>query len=131
MKRTIIDLAGIALGFALLSCTALAFDSGSTGVDGDFNPPVTIEVPLPPSGVFNFRSVNIPLGVPVTFSRNATNTPIVMLVQGDVTVAGTIDISGKPGADVGPAGDGNRADDGTPGQGGPGGLDGGYGTPTK
>jgi hypothetical protein len=40
----------------LLPCTALAFDSGSTGADGDFNPPVSVEVPLPPSGILNYRS---------------------------------------------------------------------------
>jgi hypothetical protein len=54
----------------LLPCTALAFDSGSTGADGDFNPPVSVEVPLPPNGILNYRSVNIPLGVTVRFKRN-------------------------------------------------------------
>jgi hypothetical protein len=38
MKRTVMDLSGIAVVCMLLPCTALAFDSGSTGADGDFNP---------------------------------------------------------------------------------------------
>lgn len=127
MKRTVMDLSGIAVVCMLLPCTALAFDSGSTGADGDFNPQVSVEVPLPPNGILNYRSVNIPIGVTVTFKRNVANTPVVMLVQGDVVIAGSIDISGKNSAMMGPDGDGNLFDDGVPGIGGPGGYDGGYG----
>jgi hypothetical protein len=88
---------------------------------------VSVEVPLPPNGILNYRSVNIPIGVTVTFKRNAANTPVVMLVQGDVVIAGSIDISGKNSAMMDPDGDGNLFDDGVPGIGGPGGYDGGYG----
>jgi hypothetical protein len=110
---------------ALASPTVLAFDSGSTGADGDLNPTANVAVPLPPSGVLQYRSINIPPGVTVTFQRNATNTPVVLLVQENVTLAGTIDISG---ADAPPAGSsGSIADDGKPGLAGPGGFDGGRG----
>lgn len=127
MKRETMDLAGVALVFMLVPCRALAFDSGSTGLDGDLTPPVSTEIPLPPSGVLNYRSVNIPAGVTVTFTKNATNTPVVMLVQGEATIAGNIVLDGASSPPTGREGDGNLTDDGLPGKGGPGGFDGGYG----
>jgi hypothetical protein len=127
MKRKTMGLAGIALAFMLVPCMALAFDSGSTGVDGDFNPIVSTEIALPPNGILNYRSVNIPTGVTVTFKRNAANTPVVMLVQGNATIAGRIDVSGSDGASTGSAADGSLTAEGIPGRGGPGGFDGGRG----
>jgi hypothetical protein len=128
MKQTIIDLPGIVLALALLPCTAIAFDSGSTGADGDFNPPVSIEVPLPPSGILNYRSVDIPLGVTVRFKRNDMNTPVTILVAGDAAIAGTINLDGESAPPSGPvSGNDNPLDDGFPGKGGPGGFDGGFG----
>ena len=116
---------------SLVPLPALAFNSGSTGADGPFNPQVNTELQLPPSGVFNFASVNIPAGVTVKFRRNATNTPVVILATGDVTIDGTIDVSGSNAAATGAAGDGNLGDDGVPGAGGPGGYDGGRGGPAN
>lgn len=104
-----------------------AVNSGSTGADGPFNPTVSTQVTLPPSGILNYTTVNIPSGVTVTFIKNATNTPVTILASGDVTVAGIIDISGKPGLGTGAAGGGVVGDDGVPGVGGPGGYDGGRG----
>jgi len=117
------------LGTALLASPMLAaaFNSGSTGADGDFNPTVNTEVPLPPDGIFNYKSINIPQGVTVKFKRNAANTPAILLVQQDATIAGTLDVSGQNSANTGTAGDGNLADDGIPALGGPGGFDGGAG----
>lgn len=103
------------------------YDSGSTGADGPFNPSVNTELQIPASGVFNFTTVNIPLGVTVTFKKNTTNTPAVMLASGNVTIAGTINLNGGNATDVGAAGDGNLGDDGIPGIGGPGGYNGGRG----
>lgn len=119
--------AGLAGGLLGLSGAACAYDSGSTGADGAFNPQVNTELVLPAAGVFNFTSVNIPAGVTVTFKRNATNTPVVMLVSGNVTVAGILNLNGGNAADSGAAGDGNIGDDGLPGKGGPGGFEGGAG----
>ncbi|MDZ4350343.1 MAG: hypothetical protein U1A22_12500, partial [Xanthomonadaceae bacterium] len=116
--------AGILLAFA---SNVDAFDSGSTGADGAFNPTVDRVVPLPDDGVFNFTSVNIPAGVTVRFERNTLNTPVRILVSGNATIDGVIDVSGQPSAPVGTAGDGVIADDGLPGLGGPGGFDGGRG----
>src|SRR2546426_7803068 len=94
---------GVAVVAALLSLAtpigAQTFSSGSTGVDGPFNPtcaptPCTVTVPLPASGAFNFTTVTIPTGITVKFARNQANTPVTMLASGDVTIAGKIDVSG-------------------------------------
>ena len=104
-----------------------AVSSGSTGADGAFSPTVNTQVTLPASGVLNYTTVNIPSGVTVTFLKNTANTPVTILASGDVTVAGIIDLSGKPGNPTGAAGNGAVGDDGVPGVGGPGGFDGGRG----
>src|SRR5262245_21188513 len=122
---------GIAIAFAVGACFAplgaQAMNSGSTGADGAFSPTVSTTVPLPPSGIFNFTTVTIPAGVTVTFQRNTTNTPVVVLAAGDVSIGGSINVSGTPAANTGAAGDGALGDDGVPGVGGPGGFDGGRG----
>lgn len=117
----------LVLGLSLMPNLASAFNSGSTGADGAFNPTVNTVLQLPPNGIFNFTSVNIPTGITVKFAKNAGNTPVILLATGDVTLAGTIDISGSSSPDVGTAGDGNVGDDGQTGVGGPGGYDGGRG----
>jgi hypothetical protein len=124
-KMKVFVAALIAVGFV---SPVLAFDSGSTGADGAFNPTVNTALQLPPTGIFNFTSVNIPSGVTVTFTKNATNTPVVILASGNVTIAGAIDVGAATSATaVGAAGDGNLGDDGIPGTGGPGGYAGGVG----
>lgn len=116
-----------ALVAVALSGQALAYESGSTGADGALNPTVDTQIQLPPDGVLNYTNVNIPSGVTVTFAKNTTNTPVVMLVGGDATIAGTIHVNGSSAAQTGAAGDGSIGDDGTPGAGGPGGYSGGQG----
>jgi len=120
---------GVLAGAVMLLCapTVYAFDSGSTGVDGALNPTASMQIQLPPSGVLNYTTVNIPEGVTVTFKKNALNTPAQVLASGDITIAGTIDIRGSTAPATGTAGDGNQDDDGLPGLGGPGGFDGGRG----
>ena len=109
-----------------------AFDSGSTDADGAFSPTVNTTLQLPPSGIFNFTTVNIPSGVTVTFTKNTTNTPVVILASGNVTIAGSINLNATSAISTGTSGDGNLGDDGIPGTGGPGGYDGGAGgTPTN
>ena len=116
----------IALLF-LISPILWAFDSGSTGVDGALNVIVDTNIQLPPDGVLNYTTVTIATGQTLTFTKNTTNTPVVILASGDVTIAGTIDISGTRAANIGTNGDGNIGDDGLPGISGPGGFDGGRG----
>lgn len=121
-------LRALAAGVALaLPFASWAFSSGSSGADGALAPTVNTEVVLPESGVLNYTSINIPTGVTVTFRKNTTNTPVVLLVSGDATIAGTIDVRGKTSADVGAGGSGSVGDDGAPGSGGPGGYSGGRG----
>lgn len=99
--------------------SAWAFDSGSTGADGAFSPSASQSIQLPPSGAFNFTTVSIPTGVTITFKKNAANTPVTILASGDVTIAGTIDVSATPPLEAG--------DISGPGLSGPGGYDGGRG----
>lgn len=120
----------IALAALLTTGSAHAFDSGSTGADGALSPAANsgvVEIQLPESGILNYTTVTIPAGVTLKFRKNSLNTPVVMLASGDVTVTGTIDVSGSHGTFTGTAADGNTADDGVPGRGGPGGFDGGRG----
>lgn len=121
LPRTIASL------IALMPALALAFNSGSTGADGAFNPTVSQQITLPDSGVFNYTSVNIPAGVTISYKRNAANTPVVILATGDVNIAGILWISASASPDVGAGGNGNVGDDGLPGYGGPGGYNGGQG----
>lgn len=92
----------VLIGFILvasLSARAQTFNSGSTGADGALNlatmscPVAICTVQLPESGVLNYTTVNIPAGLNLVFSRNSRNTPVYMLAQGNVTIAGVIDVS--------------------------------------
>lgn len=96
-----------------------SYDSGSTGADGAFNPTTSQSVQLPPDGVFNYTSVNIPSGVTITYIKNAANTPVTILASGDVTIAGTLSVSATQPS--------SSSDISGPGLGGPGGYDGGRG----
>jgi len=102
---------------------AQTFSSGSTGADGAFSPTTNTTLALPPSGVFNFTTINVPAGVTVTFTRNATNTPVTVLASGNVTIAGTINLNGGGGGNVSTGT--SIAPNG--GAGGPGGFNGGDG----
>lgn len=96
-------------------------ESGSTGALGPLIPTTDLEIPLPDDGVLHFTRVDIPAGVTVRFVRNSDNTPVYLLATDDVTIEGTIDVSG--GAPVSSAGLGGVSILG--GVGGPGGSDGG------
>lgn len=98
------------------------FNSGSTGADGAFSAGTDTVLTVPPGGVFHFTTVTIPTGVTVTFTPNATNTPVTILASGDVTIDGTISVDGKNGTSIG-TGFGVLMG----GAGGPGGFAGGAG----
>ncbi len=100
------------------SAQGQTFSSGSTEADGDFNPTVSQTIAVPASGVFNFKSVNIPSGVVISFPRSVRSKPVIILATGDVTIAGAINITGEKG----------KAN-GVGGAGGPGGFNGGNGAP--
>jgi hypothetical protein len=126
-RHTVVRAAAFgAVGLALITAPvfqtplmAQTFVSGSTGADGPLvgctPTPCTKTLALPPDGVFHFTTINVPVGVILTFTRNAANTPATLLATGDVTINGTIDVSGA------------NAVSGIPGQGGPGGFEGGAG----
>jgi hypothetical protein len=104
--------------FMTSSAHVQTFSSGSTGADGAFNPTVSQILSIPPNGVFNFTTVNIPTDVTITFARSVRSKPVIILATGDVTIAGSINVAGEQG----------KAD-GSPGLGGPGGFMGGAGAP--
>lgn len=80
-------------------------------VDGTAGSPYVLDVP--PGGRFEFTTIAVPSGVTVRFRRNQMNDPVYLLATGNVTIAGTVDVSGADGADA------------SGGAGGPGGYDGG------
>ncbi|MFO0733725.1 MAG: hypothetical protein U0361_22760 [Nitrospiraceae bacterium] len=53
---------------------------------------------MPADGILNYTTVNIPGGVTVSFTRNALNTPVILLAQGDVVINGTVHVNGSVGA---------------------------------
>jgi len=129
MMGTARNLYGLLVGLTIVTLAAgpvgaQTFNSGSTGADGAFTPAANTTLTLPPNGVFNFTTVNIPAGVTVTFQRNSGNTPVTMLATGDVIIAGAIQLDGTPGGN-GVAGTLTTTNDG---KGGTGGFDGGAGS---
>lgn len=114
---------GLSLGWAG-GARAAGFNSGSTGADGALNVTTNTVLAMPANGVFNFTTVTIASGATLSFKKNVTNTPVVLLATGDVNIAGTIDVSGGNSAGNKP---GILGDASLPGVGGPGGFDGGRG----
>ena len=104
------------------------FSSGSTGSDGALTyAPNLGTVYFPPSGlaprannIYNFTTVSIGTGTTVRISGWVINGPVYWLAQGDVTINGTLDISGQPGQNS-PVNPSFRA----PSEPGPGGYSGG------
>lgn len=105
-----------ALFLGLCPGTAVAqFDSGSNGSYGPLIITENTTLDLPPDGVFHCTTITVNANRTLRFNRNPLNTPVVLLAEGDVTIAGTIDVSGS------------NASGAIPGTGGPGGFDGGLG----
>jgi len=52
-------------------------------------------VQLPANGVLNYTTVNVPVNKELFFKRNLLNTPVYLLAQGAVTIAGRIDLTGS------------------------------------
>ena len=61
------------------------------------NPGYGVYDPVKWAVVFKFTSVSIPAGVTVTFKNHPSYAPVVWLVQGDVTIAGTVSLNGQRG----------------------------------
>jgi len=45
--------------------------------------------------VFHYTSVTVPAGKTIRFTNHPSNAPVVWLVAGSVTIAGTVDVSGE------------------------------------
>ncbi len=90
------------------------FDSGSTGALGDVVITNDTTLALPADGILHYKSFTLLNGAVLRFIRNAHNTPVYLLSQGDVEIQGRIIVNG--GGSGGQFG---------PGLGGPGGFDGG------
>ena len=105
--------------------TAQTFSSGSTGADGAFTPTTSVRLPIPPDGIFNFTTINIPAGVTVSFATRpgVRQPPIALLATGNVVIAGRVDVSGGNGG----AGASGAQLFSNGGGAGPGGYDGGAG----
>lgn len=91
------------------------FNNGSSGVLGDLLIDTDTMRDLPNDGILHVKSLKIASGKTLRFKRNALNTPVYILSQGDITIEGNIDVSGNRAPDDAPTG----------GVGGPGGFDGG------
>lgn len=107
---------------ALLAASAVApawgqnFDTGSNGSLGALNVVDADQVvDLPPDGRLHYTTVTVAAGRTLRFNRNALNTPVFLLAQGDVVINGVINVSGSQAPGSPPIG----------GVGGPGGFDGG------
>ena len=67
----------------------------STFPAGTQNSAGVMVLPLPADGVLVFQSMNLQLrpgegSLTISFTRNAANTPVTLLVSGDVTIAGNV-----------------------------------------
>ena len=101
-----------ALGIAA-PAPAQNFDAGSDGSLGNVVITSNTTINLPPDGKLHYASLTVNSGVTLGFNRNARNTPVFILSQSEVVIAGTIQVDGTgPTANTG-------------GLGGPGGFNGG------
>ena len=98
----------VILFMTLGAAAALAqFSSGSTGADGALNfttpgtvifDPAVLGLNAAGDNVFNFTTINIGTGVTVKLTASHVRyKPVVWLASGNVTIAGTLDLSGAPG----------------------------------
>jgi hypothetical protein len=109
------------LGLTITLATALTaqaqFNSGSTGSYGPLNVISNTTLSLPNDGTFNCTTITVASNAILRFVRNTNNTPVYLLATGDVSVMGTIDVSGGNAPTNAPY---------QGGLGGPGGFDGGF-----
>lgn len=116
MKRLASVTAAVLLALTGLTTQASSpFDAGSDGSYGPIQITTNTTLDLPPDGIFRCTTITIAAGATLRFNPNPLNTPVYLLAQNEVAVAGTIDVSGT------------GYNGWQPGQGGPGGFCGGYG----
>ena len=96
------------IGFAMFGTglEAQTFSSGSTGADGALSyttpgtyyfDPRALNIDPAHDNIFNFTTINIAAGVTLKISSKVVSGPVYWLATGDVTIAGTVDLSGEDG----------------------------------
>lgn len=162
--RTFTRFAAITFASLLISRASVsAITIPSDGSDGAFTPAADVVVDLslaetgdwdtPGNGngvydpaqwavVFKYSSVDIPAGVTVTFTNHPSRAPVIWLVEGAVSISGTVALNGQTGhagnvlrtfSEPGPGGfrGGRGSDSATSGAGGMGPGGSSYGTTTN
>jgi hypothetical protein len=97
LRRTlcgVVFASGLALSSLPQPAHAQGFSTGSDGSLGDVIISENTTLPLPPDGKLHFKTLTVSSGARLKFQRNARNTPVYILAQGDVVVAGIIDVRG-------------------------------------
>lgn len=108
----------VALALSLSAAAYGQLTIPSDGSDGAFSPSanLTVDLSLAPAAawdqpgtgtgvydpvqwavVFKYTEVNIPSGVTVRFANHPSGAPVVWLVQGNVTIAGSVNLNGEDG----------------------------------
>jgi len=117
LHRLLAGLAGLAAWLLALPASGQAptveFNAGSTGALGDVVITNDTTIVLPADGILHYKSFTVTNDAVIHFIKNANNTPVYLLSQGDVTLHGRLNLAGGGGGSSGP------------GLGGPGGSDGG------
>ncbi len=100
----IVAVLGVAALLAAQHIAGQGFTSGSDGSDGalDLTTAGTFDMSSlgkDPDGdnIYHFTTINIAAGVTLSLSGRTISGPVVFLAQGDVAVAGTIDLHGANG----------------------------------
>ena len=90
-------LAAILLAVSSLTpAWAQNFDAGSNGSLGALSvADADVTVDLPPDGRLHYTTVTVAAGRTLRFTRNALNTPVQLLAQGDVLIDGVISVDGS------------------------------------
>ena len=113
-------LAGLLVGLGGATAYGqFTFNSGSDGSYGPLNITSDSTLALPPDGIFRYTTIYIATNATLKFTPNALNTPVYLLATNDVTINGTIDVSGAQGTSLlGGAGGPGGFWGGSPGNGG-------------
>jgi len=91
-------LAGLLEGLGVVSSYGqFTFQSGSDGTYGPMNITNNTTLALPSDGIFRCTTITVASNATLTFTPNALNTPVYLLATNDVTINGTIDVSGSLG----------------------------------
>ena len=77
-----------------LCASAQPFTSGSNGSYGPITVAADTTLEVPADGIFHCTTITINVGRTLTFRRNAANTPVYLLAQGNVSISGRMSLQG-------------------------------------